>query len=256
VTVRAPSPAENCRSYAHSLVGGRRLAAEAVFAALALGLAAPAYAEVGASLSLLSDYRFRGSSLSGDRPVLDVAASYDHASGAYLGASVVGVATAHSGLRILGFQEYAGYARRLNTGLTADVGLTHSNYSEYYVGHSETDYGQIYAGLITRHFSTHLYYSPRYFGYPLQTLYGEVEGVIQPARDWRLTGRLGMLTALNGSRRPGLQRTLYDWRIGLATQFKGLNLQLAVTGVGPDTDRDGADRHSREALVFGVTKAF
>lgn len=245
---------ESWRRRADSLVGGaRRLAAGLVLAALAWVLAAPACAEVGASLSLISDYRFRGHSLSDDRPVVDLAASYDDASGAYLGASAIGVATAHSGARILGFQEYAGYARRLNPGLTADVGVTHSNYTEYYAGHSDTQYSEVYAGLITRYFSTRLYYSPRYFGYPVRTLYGEVEGVIRPARDWRLTGHFGLLSPVNG---PGRQRTHYDWRIGLAHGFEGLDLQLAVTGFGPDADRDGADTRRREAVVFGVTRAF
>ena len=48
-------------------------------------VASPAAAQVGVSASLLTDYLYRGVSLSDGRPAASLTLSYDHPSGAYGG---------------------------------------------------------------------------------------------------------------------------------------------------------------------------
>ncbi len=68
---------------------------------LALSLARPAHAQFSGAVSLQSDYRYRGISLTERQPVVSLDLAYDHASGAYAGASAIGVN--EDGLRSLGF---------------------------------------------------------------------------------------------------------------------------------------------------------
>src|SRR5205809_7860424 len=63
--------------------------------ALGLGLAVlaaagPAAAQLNASLGVVSDYRLRGVPLTQGRPAVTLDVGYDHSSGAYAGATVIG----------------------------------------------------------------------------------------------------------------------------------------------------------------------
>jgi uncharacterized protein (TIGR02001 family) len=211
---------------------------------------------VGATVSIQSDERFRGRTLSDGRPVATLAASYDDASGVYLGAAGTGVATRGSGAQLLGFQEYIGYAHRLGTGPTLDVGVVNSNYTSYFSGKYSVDYAELYAGIITSHFSSHIRYSPDYFRKGVSSLYADIDGVAHPFTNWRLNGHFGVLRQLSGFRPPNAGPTRYDWRLGIARQIGAVDLQLSWTGAGPQSDYYDGGPHGRSAFVFGATYAF
>jgi len=233
----------------------RRPAAQAASALIILGaLAAPlsARAAVGASLTAESDYRFRGVSLSDERPVVTLDVAGDFANGVYLGASALGVLTAHSGFRALGLQEYVGYARRLNPELTADVGFTNANYTDAYIGGSAARNQEVYVGLSGHGLAGRVFYSPNYFNLGYPTVYGELNGVARPRAGWRLSGHVGMLTRADDR---GGDRAHFDWRLGVAREFDALTLEAAVTGThGGDEDHD----HGRDsqAAVVALSWAF
>ena len=196
--------------------------------------------------------RFRGRSLSKERPVASLDLSYDAASGAYAGIAGAGVATSHDGLQGLTLREYLGYATRLNGGPTLDLGVTHAAYTEYYGGRSGTQYSEVYAGLAARSFTTRLSYSPSYFGSRTQTLYGEIGTAVQPARNWRLSAHAGLLTRVSGeATAASLRRPKYDWRLGLATAIRSFQVELAWSDAGPD-----AVRGYRSALVLALRRDF
>ena len=131
-------------------------------AAAALGLAAPAAAEVpiggtGLTLSgeaeLMSDYRFRGISRSDEDPAAQASMTLSHASGFYVG----GRGTTLSGIdnfRIrdpqvddlgdLQLDLYAGYSADLGGGLTLDGGLM---YYAFTGDQGQADYAEPYASL-------------------------------------------------------------------------------------------------------------
>jgi len=85
----------------------------------------PAAAQVGTAVSVFSDDRFRGYTLSDSRPVGILDLSYDAQNGFYGALSGSIVATRHDGLQPLGLQLNGGYAKRLSSGLTVDTGIVH-----------------------------------------------------------------------------------------------------------------------------------
>jgi uncharacterized protein (TIGR02001 family) len=227
--------------------------------ALALAtLAAPARAaaEVRTTVAIASDERFRGRSVSEGRPVVSADVSYDAPGGAYVGVTGTLVAARHDGPEPLALQAYAGYAARLPAGPSLDLGVTHSNYTEYYGGGRATQYTELYAGLITSRFASHLYYSPNYFGDGYATLYGELDTAVRPARGWRLSAHAGVLNILGGSKPPEIRSTQYDWRLGLATAVRSLDVELSWSGAGPDRDYYGGAPRSRSGVSLRLSRTF
>lgn len=218
-------------------------------------MAGRAAAQVRISSEIASDARYRGRSVSEERPTGNLDLSYDTAAGAYGGIAGAVVATSHHGLQPLTLREYVGYATRLDAGPALDLGATHVAYTEYYGGHGGTQYSEVYAGLISRRLKARLSYSPSYFGGHARTLYGEVASAVQPARNWRLSVHAGVLTRLGGPAPAGLRPTQYDWRLGLATAVRSFEVELAWSGAGPDY-APYARGDSRSALVLALRRDF
>lgn len=223
---------------------------------LGAGGGAPAAAQLGGSISFQTDDYFRGYSLSEGRPVATLDLAYDDDSGLYLAVAATGVATHHSGVKLLGFNENIGFARKIGTGPAIDVGFTNTNYNDYYSGGTKADYREVYAGLITDHISAHIHYSPHYFRSGVSTLYVDADGVLRPLPLWRLTGHVGVLTQLDGPRAPGEAHTHYDWKLGVGRRLGPFDLQLAWTDGTPGPDYYAGEPHHRGTFIFGISYAF
>jgi uncharacterized protein (TIGR02001 family) len=215
----------------------------------ALSLAHPAHAQFSGAVSLQSDYRYRGISLTERQPVISLDLAYDHSSGAYAGASAIGVN--EDGLRSLGFIEYAGFATPRIGQMSFDFGVNNQNLSEYAGKRYPLNYSEVYAGIVGSHLSAHVYYSPNYIRPGVQTLYADVDGSMKPAENWRLFAHIGT-TAPVGIIAGRHQR--YDFRAGVARQFGPLELQASVTGTSPDPP--AGTPPERTALMFGATWFF
>jgi uncharacterized protein (TIGR02001 family) len=227
-----------------------------LLALAALAAAGRAAAQVRTTIALESDDRYRGRSVSQARPVASLDLSYDAAGGAYAGAAVTVVAARHEGLQLLSGQVYAGYVARLPQGPSLDLGVTETHYSEYYSGEKEADFTELYAGLITRQFSTRLYYSPNYFGRHQSTLYAEADTAFRPGRDWSLTAHAGVLTRVGGMSFPGEYATEYDWRLGVSKALFGCEAEVAWSGAGPGRDYYGGEPRSRSGVVVALRRSF
>jgi uncharacterized protein (TIGR02001 family) len=179
--------------------------------------------------------------------------SYDHSSGVYAGLSASAVASAHEGPEPLSLQENIGYARQLSSGVTLDLGVMNSNYTRYASSGQAASYAEVYAGVITKAFSTRLSYSPNYLRGGASTFYGEVEKVVQPAPNWRLTAHVGVLAHVGAPGPTYSQHVQYDWRLGLARELGPVTLQAAWTSGGPGDDFYDGRAHSRSTLIFGAT---
>jgi uncharacterized protein (TIGR02001 family) len=226
-------------------------------ALVALGAAGRAAAQVRTTIDIESDDRYRGRSVSQGRPTAGLDLSYDAPGGAYVGAAVTVVAARHEGLQVLAGQAYAGYVARLPQGPSLDLGVTQTHYSEYYSGGEETDFTEVYAGLITRRFSTRLYYSPNYFGRHQATLYGEADTAFRPAPKWRVSAHAGVLTRISGAPiMPDQPVTEYDWRVGLSRSVLGCEAELAWSGAGPGRDYYGGESRSRSGVVVALRRSF
>jgi uncharacterized protein (TIGR02001 family) len=192
-------------------------------------LAAPAQAQVAGSIDVESDYVLRGYSLSGGRPTAAARIGYDDDSGAYINALIVGE-WASNQPHLLGVQGNVGYAKRLTSSLTVDGGLLYADYRPRYLGGRGRDYVEGYAGLSLRAISARVYLSPDYYDTGAATLYAEVQGTIEPIRNWRLSAHVGALTYLNAPVPYPYKATHADWRLSVARQFGVVELHAALSG--------------------------
>src|SRR5262249_971049 len=155
VPVAAPRRATHrCRFLKPALRSG-------AFGVALLSMAGSVSAQFTATLSVVSDYRYRGVSLSDDRPAAQIGVNYDAPQGWYAGAFV---STARSeiytyetqGIQAIGF---GGYAWRTSSELSLEVGAD-------YVAVTTTpryDYPEVYTGFAFKNVSARVYYAPRYF---------------------------------------------------------------------------------------------
>ena len=234
----------------------RSAAIQSILFAAALSFTSPAAAQVGTSVSIFSDDRFRGYSLSDGRPVGILDLSYDAPKGFYAAISGSAVATRHDGLQPLGVQLNGGYAKRLSSGLTADVGIVHSNYSSYSSRNADKSYTEVYAGLAGKILSSRISVSPDYLKPGAWTVYGEVDATVPAGKKLRVTGHVGLLGPLD--RRGYAGETLrpeLDWRLGLARDLGPVTLSVAWTGISRNRDLDQERSYGRQALIFGITWA-
>jgi uncharacterized protein (TIGR02001 family) len=229
---------------------------QSVLFAAALSFTSPAAAQVGTSVSIFSDDRFRGYSLSGGRPVGILDLSYDAPNGFYAALSGSVVATRHDGLQPLRLQLNGGYAKRLSSGLTIDVGVVHSNYSEYSSRNASKSYTEVYAGLAGGVLSSRISVSPDYLKPGAWTVYGEVDANVPAGKKLRVTGHVGILAPLDRRGYSGdTLRPELDWRLGLARDIGPVTLSVAWTGISRNRDLYQERTYGREALIVGITYA-
>ena len=206
---------------------------------------------MGAVLSVFSDARFRGVSVSDGDPVGTLDLSYDDPSGAYAAASGTLVASSH-GIEPLSLQLNAGFASQLGAGLSADVGIVQSEYSRYSTTIHGSSYTEVYAGLTRKSLTARVHLSPHYFEAGTWTLYGELNHGIALSRKLSLNSHAGVLVPLH-STNPGETRSQVDWRVGLDRQVGRLALHAAFTGARGVRHYEEQRAHSGAALVFGAS---
>ena len=217
--------------------------------------ASAATAQVGLAVSVFSDDRFRGYSLSDGRPVGILDISYDTPDGFYAAVSGSVVVSRNDGLQPLGLQLNGGYAKRLSPNLTLDLGATHSNYSRYSSRGPAKSYTEVYASLAGKLLSGRIFLSPDYFKPGVWTAYGEVDGNLPAGDKLRFIGHAGMLLPLERHGDTEDYRPEFDWKLGIARDFGALAASVAWTGVRGGRDFDQNRYRRRTALVFGLTYA-
>jgi uncharacterized protein (TIGR02001 family) len=225
-------------------------------------LHAASRAQVGGSVLLESDQRFRGVSLSGGRPAARLTVAYDHPGGGYAGASATGVAF-DAGERRLALLGYLGYGGRMSNGLAWEAGGTYAHYA----GDSRYDYGEAFAGLSGQRWSARLHHSPDYFGLGVRTVYAELGAGSPLGEAGRVFGHVGALVRLGGApstagydrAAPDGGRVRYDARLGGAWRLlRAGEVQLAWVGGsgGEGGFYPAAAGQGRSAVVLSTSYAF
>ena len=253
MTARAVQRGTRARGLAASF--WRSGAFRALLFAVTLAVDSPALAQTGAAFSIFNDFRFRGLSLSDGRPVGVIDLSYDAPNGLYGAVSGSLVATRGDSVQPLGIELNAGYAKRLRSGLTIDVGATHSAYSEYSSRGSAYSYSEVYAGVAGKYLSGRLSVSPDYLHHDAWTLYGELNGTVPVVSKLRFTGHVGLLVPLNYHSSEGNYRHEFDWRLGLEQDFGRLSIHADWAGARPGDAHYPPASHDRSGIVLGVTYA-
>jgi uncharacterized protein (TIGR02001 family) len=186
-------------------------------------------AQVSGDVALLSDYRFRGESLTEGRPALQAGVNYDHSSGLFVGGLV-------SNVRIdpdvvgLSAQVYAGYTRPIGERAAWDIGVVAYVFPHPSMGPSY-DYVEAFVGASFDTLSSRLYYTNSYFGGG-QAVYLELNGSRAINDRITLTAHVGYL-GLSQPREPtssGQRDSLVDFLAGISFDVSGFALGLSIVG--------------------------
>jgi len=224
-----------------------RLRAAALCAVL-LPVAAASRAQTSGSIVMTSDYRYRGVSLSGERPALRLTAAQDTPDGWYVGASLASVVF-DPPQRQWQTLVYGGRATRLSESLGAEGGVLRVHFT----AGSRSDYHEWFAGLSGERWSARLYLAPSYFGSGVRTAYAELNAGMPLRPHVMLSAHLGALARIGGA--IDGERTHLDARAGIGWLHSHWQVQLdGVTG-----SRAGIYpvRYGREgAAVLSATYAF
>jgi len=218
-------------------------------------LAAPARAEIGATLTFATQDRFRGYSVSNGYPAATVSLSYDDAAGPYVEGSVMVAGNPSEGVERSRIEGNAGYALRLKNGPTLDAGIVHAEYTGYRIYGAQAVFTEVYAGVITNHLSAHVHYSPNYFQRGISTFYADVDGSAPLTPRLRLAAHYGRLFQLDG-RHEQAGTSTSDWRVGVSTDVNRLGFELALASGSNKRSFYGAVEKGGTALLFSVTASF
>ena len=236
----------------------RRLAALGVALSLipiglALALApASARAQFSASISAVSDYRYRGVSLTDGEPALQLGAVYDTQPGVYVGGFASNVQVANQGMRNLQAIGFAGYAYRIDPALSVEIGVDYATFTHATL----YDYGEIYVGATWERASARAFYSSRYYGFASGAGYVEINAST-PAFD-----RVSFYAHggyLQWSHKPvyGAKRSLFDGRVGVNVDLDVVSLQASwVATDEANVAYPIVATRIRNGLVVSVTHAF
>lgn len=191
--------------------------------ALLAAVAAPScMAQASFSASLSSDYRYRGITLSDNRPSGQLGVNYDSAFGAYAGLSVARARLRYTETSALAIA-YAGWARRFGDALSWDAGISAYRYRDA----EKYDYREFYVGLNGERSGVRLSLAPQYFGVSGRTAYLELNSSRALSERVDLVAHAGYLHAIGSERWRYPVAPRFDARIGIAAGFDAWTLQLA-----------------------------
>ena len=220
------------------------------FAVLCLGSGTAAQAQLGASLAVDSDYRFRGVSLSESGPSLRASFNYDAPNGCYGGASATRVELAR-GDRYAQLLGYAGCVVTAGLGKHLEAGATFSHFT----GDSSYDFGEGYVGVLAERWSARIHFAPDYFGRRVSTAYGEFDIHTLLDENFRLFGHAGAILRTGGSG-GGASRTRADVRLGAGWSGHGLDVQIAWLAASRGGPYPAVYDKRRGAWVAGASYSF
>ncbi|WP_266171763.1 TorF family putative porin [Dyella subtropica] len=231
----------------------------AAVALIALLFAAEAHAQVSGRIALLSDYRFRGVSLSSGDPALQATIAYDHADGWYGGALLSSARLAPDEPRSAQWLVYAGYARRISDSLSWELGVDYTRFT----GHEHYAYPEIYVGLASEHLAGRIYYAHNYFRSGVPEVYAELNGTRPISGRFYVFAHLGMLRRNGqGADYVHVGHTRFDIRAGIGAAWRAWNAQLGWSDVrgasgGPDAFGYPTAGHSDDhAWVLSLSYAW
>ena len=217
-----------------------------------LVLAAPARAQWAGNIALASDDMFRGYSVSAGDPALTVGVSAEFGSGFYGG---VTAATAFGGDPspvLNGSNQYFGYARRGENGVSVDYGVVHRYYTQYATNDYADDFVEAYVGVAFPALSLRLFMSPNYGGGGAPAAYAEVNATPFSRGRWSVSAHIGGMLPPSTPGPDHGTLLLIDWQLGVTRTLGPLAASLTWVGQGKTID----DPEVMQKLVVSIGTAF
>ena len=244
------------------LTSVRSLLAASILASAAV--ATPAFAQdetesditVSGNVALVSDYRFRGFSLSDGDPAIQGGIDIAHSSGFYVGTWGSSIDDLGSGLGEMELDIYGGWSGEVTSGLTVDVGLLYYAYPAKSNGYGAADYFEPYLSLSTDLGPVNATVGVNY-AWDQNSLgdqdnlyiHGELEAGI-PNTPITLSAHLGYTDGFFTITSDG---NAFDYSVGASvTVLGGLSLGVTYTGVEGPSINDFSD----DAVVGTLSYSF
>jgi len=211
-----------------------------------------AHAQISGNATIVSDYRYRGVSLSQGKPEAQVDVDYDSSNGWYAGMLASGVK--------LGYTEseqyvaYAGYSGKFLSGLNWEAGASNVRFA----GKPEYNYIEEFVGLTSDHFNGRIYFSPSYFDQETRSIYAELNAAYSLQDNFQLLAHIGLLHYLTISDESTSETaSRYDGRIGVNTKVADWNIQLAWVALQRrSTQYPHYDDRNPHTVVLSVSYSF
>ncbi len=218
-----------------------------------LSIAGSVFAQLSGTVSVVSDYRYRGISLSDNAAAFQLGVAYDDLQGWYAGTFASTVTSATYGTRGVQSISFAGYSWRMPSGLSLEAGADYSAVTAT----PRYNYSEAYAGFAFQNVSGRLYFSPRYFGQDSSAVYGELN-VAQPWLEHvRVLVHVGVLGSNANKRYGNPPGPLVDAAAGLEIDWEGFRVQLSWVGVNHSSGAyaiTGIER--RSGAVVSLSRSF
>jgi len=212
----------------------------ALVAAGLLCAAATANAEVSGTVTAVSDYDFRGVSLSAKDPALQASIDYAHDSGFYAGAWASNIDYGSSIDGDIELDLYLGFAGETEGGMGWDAGIvwyTYPDSSSSMTAASIADYPEIYAGISFGPVELKQWYTDDYGGSGLGALYTEMNYSFELPADFGLNLHLGY--NYDNGIKASYGTKFFDFAIGVAKTVGNFDLELKFTGTELDEEDYG-----------------
>jgi uncharacterized protein (TIGR02001 family) len=220
---------------------------------------ASARAQVAGDVALVSDYRFRGVSLSDGKPALQGQIDWTDRSGLFAGAFASTVRLGSNGDNPgISFQPFAGYAAPVTSTWSWSVGLTGYLFPSVASGGSP-NYAEVFARAGSEDLKFGVYLSNNYAGTGAPSAYLSVSASHSLTPNvsllahvgWLVTGTADSYYSAYGNTRQ------FDGRLGVAFDLHQVVAEVSVVGATSDSAvcRRSANLCSPE-IVLGVRKNF
>ena len=195
-----------------------------------IGLAlttADAAAQMSGTVSAVSNYRYRGVSLSHNDPAAQATIVYDDPLGWYAGAFAstvkIGNPTANEAQGIF----FAGYAHTMPVGATVEAGVVYSGFT----GSPSYAYPEVMLGATYGTINARLHYSANYYGSGTDALYGELNASHRLVEHVQVVAHVGALWTRARNVYGDSTETIYDGRVGLVFDYQSFTAQVSWVGI-------------------------
>jgi len=225
---------------------------QGVAAVLLLVSGAAAHAELSGTVTVVSDYDFRGQSLSAKDPALQGSIDWASESGFYVGAWGSNIDYGPGVDGDIEIDLYTGYAGETEGGLGWDVGFV---YYTYPGADDISDYPEIYGALSYKWFEFKQWYSNDLSGSDEDGFYTEVNG------SFELPANFGLNLHLGYNYGDAFEDTEYmDYSVGVGYTLGNFDLELKYV----DTDLSSGDPlfssddafNTEGRVIFAVSTTF
>ena len=230
-----------------------RIALLALVAACLALVCADGNAQLSGSVSAVSDYRYRGVSLSGNDPALQAAVNYDDPRGFYGGVFLSSVRFAFTSGREAQAVPFAGYAWRLPSGDSGELGIDYSAFTRTHI----YDHAEAYWGFTSGNVNGRLHYAPRYFGIGGKSVYAELNAAQPLSERVRAIAHIGVLHAQSRNFYEGSGgRAVFDGRIGVGIDVDPFNVELSWVGLSARSAYAFTGEGRRNGVVVTLMRLF